>query len=157
MRCGDAAPVGALRSQAPAATQIMRTRVPDIDPDWEHPSGKSCICSGRRPKVHSGFQASYESGAVKSKILMLVLSLLESGQVDVTRAMFYTTGHSLGGALAALCASAPPSRPICGHRVCVRVTALRNRRSVACSRHRAQLQDPAQQRRLLHLRLPAHR
>lgn len=92
--------------------QIFRTRVPDLDPDWEHPSGKACVCSGHMPKVHSGFQASYESSSTKSKILMLLLSLLESGTVDVSRVKVYTCGHSLGGALAALCASAHPPPPL---------------------------------------------
>lgn len=94
-------------ARAPCA-QTGRVPVAHLDPGWS-PSESCCFgLSGSRPRVHHGFQASYEASGIKSKILLLVLSLLASDEVDRAAVTVYVCGHSLGGALASLCAGAHP-------------------------------------------------
>lgn len=88
--------------------QLYRDEMPDIPEDFTSRAAGACLpCSGRRPRVHAGFMASYQASGIKRKILALVMSLFASGEVKRASARVYTTGHSLGGALASMCAGAP--------------------------------------------------
>ena len=69
-------------------------------------SGACLPCAGRAPLVHAGFAACYNAAGIKRDILALVADLFASGAVRKSEARVFTTGHSLGGALAALCAGA---------------------------------------------------
>ena len=69
-------------------------------------SGACLSCAGRAPLVHAGFAACYNAAGIKREILALVSGLFADGVVSKSEARVFTTGHSLGGALAALCAGA---------------------------------------------------
>jgi cephalosporin-C deacetylase-like acetyl esterase len=79
-----------------------------VPEEWSSGAAGACVpCSGQRPMVHCGFRQSYEAGGVKRNVLQLVMSLFASGEVERKECRVYTTGHSLGGAIASLCAGAP--------------------------------------------------
>ena len=87
---------------------MVRAELPGVDEDFVSRAAGACTpCSRPRPYVHSGFVDSYEASGIKTRILQLVLSLFASGEVSRKKCRVYTTGHSLGGALASLCAGAP--------------------------------------------------
>lgn len=67
------------------------------------------------PQVHGGFQRAYD--AVHMRVLSLVEELTSTGAGPWE---VYVTGHSLGGALATLCAYELATRRwVCLHMVCV--------------------------------------
>lgn len=87
--------------------QLYRLPMPGVPEAFDSTAAGACVpCSGRRPLVHSGFVESYESSGIKRKILQLVMSLFASGEVVKAETRVFTTGHSLGGALASLCSGA---------------------------------------------------
>ena len=57
--------------------------------------------------MHGGFLAAYDS--IKPQIIMLLDAITESGSKEDPWSV-YVTGHSLGGALATLCAYELASR-----------------------------------------------
>lgn len=72
--------------------------VPLEDPPWLRPLWRSPAWGAKRPRVHSGFWMAYES--VRSELLDDVRRCL----TEVPNRRVMVTGHSLGGALATLCA-----------------------------------------------------
>ncbi|DBA91385.1 TPA: hypothetical protein ACH3X2_003920 [Trebouxia sp. C0005] len=73
---------------------------------WQaaHPPVRGRHWMGRRPRVHAGFLKSWLAGGLKDKVVARVLKAIqdEKDGGPITRVLI--TGHSLGGALATLCA-----------------------------------------------------
>lgn len=72
--------------------------LPLVDPEWLQDNWKAPAWGAKRPRVHRGFHDAYES--LRNEVLEDIQSCLADGR---PRRVF-CTGHSLGGALATLCA-----------------------------------------------------
>ncbi|KAL3142108.1 hypothetical protein ABBQ32_004726 [Trebouxia sp. C0010 RCD-2024] len=73
---------------------------------WQavHPPLRGRYWTGQRPRVHAGFLKSWLAGKLKQKVVSSVLKALQDQKKTNSIKRVLVTGHSLGGALANLCA-----------------------------------------------------
>ncbi|DBA98954.1 TPA: hypothetical protein ACH3X1_014695 [Trebouxia sp. C0004] len=73
---------------------------------WQvvHPPLRGRCWTGQQPRVHAGFLKSWLAGNLKAKVVSTVLKVLHHQKKSPTIKRILVTGHSLGGALANLCA-----------------------------------------------------
>jgi hypothetical protein len=106
--CGQKAVVIAFRgtvsmSNAKTDVHFGPIGLPGVPSDWQLKSQARCLpCAGTRPRVHRGFLDVLGPQAIGDKVVEKVGEHLASEGVDRNSVTVYCTGHSLGGAVAAL-------------------------------------------------------